>query len=210
MFAARTYASVTKESQKEFVHKCIEQSSSMAVEKGFQRIEDDIAQKDRRKRNIFIRNVPESIENTNTKQNKWDKGRVEKILNIKQPSDIINVVRLGSRKDKDGNIKDYPRPLHVILKTPDMAEYYHDYGMGYRTDEGYWINPDLSKLQREANFRARQQRRELKKKRGESGIELTWQKISAIQGNSDKVVSESGPKGRRQNMKLLYAKLVAE
>ncbi len=111
----------------------------MAVEKGFQRIEDDIAQKDRRKRNIVIRNLPESIENTNTKQNKWDKGRVEKILNIKQPSDIINVVRLGSRKDKDGNIKDYPRPLHVTLKTPDMAEYYHDYGMGYRTDEGYWV-----------------------------------------------------------------------
>ncbi len=212
VFAARTYASVTKESQKEFVvHKCIEQSSSMAVEKGFQRIEDDIAQNDRRKRNIVIRNVPESIENTNTKQNKCDKGGVEKILNIKQPSDIIDVVRLGSQKDKGGNIKDYPRPLHVTLKTPDMAEYYHDYGMGYRMDEGnYWINPDLSKLEREANFRARQQRCELKKNRGESGIELTWQKISAIQGNSDKIVSESGPEGRRQNMKLLFAKLVAE
>jgi hypothetical protein len=163
VFAARTYASVTKKSQEEFVHKCIEQSSSMAVEKGFQRIEDDIAEKDRRKRNIVIRNVPESIENTNDKQNKCEKGRVEKLLNIKQPSDIINVVRLGSKKDKDGNIKDYPRPLLITLKTPDMAEYYHDYGMGYRTDEGYWINPDLSKLQREANFRAKQQRRELKK-----------------------------------------------
>ena len=76
----------------------------MAVEKGFQRIEDDIAKKNRRERNIVIRNVPESIENTNAKQNKCDKGNVEKILNIKQPSDIINVVRLGSQKDQDGNL----------------------------------------------------------------------------------------------------------
>ena len=37
-----------------------------------------------------------------------------------------------------------------------MKEYHHDYGMGYRTLDGYLINPDLSKLQREANFRARQ------------------------------------------------------
>ena len=61
VFAARTYASVTKEFQNEFVHKCIEQSSSMAVEKGFQRIEDDIAQKDRRKRNIVIRVIRDTF-----------------------------------------------------------------------------------------------------------------------------------------------------
>jgi hypothetical protein len=72
------------------------------VEKGFQIIiNDDIAEKDCQKRNIVIHNVPEAIENTNAKQNKCDKGRVEKILNIKQPSNIINVVRLGSQKDKD-------------------------------------------------------------------------------------------------------------
>lgn len=56
----------------EFVHKCIEQLLSMAAEKGIQRIEDDIVEKDRRKRNIVIRNVPESIEDTNAKQIKCD------------------------------------------------------------------------------------------------------------------------------------------
>ena len=40
--AVRTYASVTKEAQEQFVKECIEKSSSIAVEKGYQRIEDDI------------------------------------------------------------------------------------------------------------------------------------------------------------------------
>ena len=35
VFVAHTYASVTKESLEEFVHKCIEQSSSMAWRRAF-------------------------------------------------------------------------------------------------------------------------------------------------------------------------------
>ena len=50
-----------------------------------------------------------------------------------------------------------------MLTTPEMAKSKHKYGNGCRVSidgEQYWINPDLSRAERRANYEARQQRRE--------------------------------------------------
>ena len=89
------YASVTKESQESFVKKCTEESSTIAVEKGLRRIEGDIAGKDRRKRNIIIRNVSECVKDPHLK--KSDRKIVESILadsDSDSSNEIISVVRL--------------------------------------------------------------------------------------------------------------------
>ena len=66
--------------------------------------------------------------------------------------------RAGSiRKDSDG--KTIPRPLIIEMKSIDKAEFWHDYGRGYRTDTGLWINPDLCKADRSAQFFSREERR---------------------------------------------------
>ena len=128
------------------------------------------------------------------------KPKVKEILKLDQPGDIINVVRLGSRKDKDGNVKDYARPLLIALRTPELAEYYHDYGMGYKTEDGYWFNPDLPKLQREANFRAKQQRREYKKQeRARIGLCVEPKRVNCCDV-STKFSWDCGG----DNLKLLY------
>ena len=70
------------------------------MEKGLQRIEDDIAEKDQRKRNVVIRNVPESLGSSETSQKQLDVKRVEEILDIEDPSDITNVVCLRTKMEK--------------------------------------------------------------------------------------------------------------
>ena len=48
---------------------------------------------------------------------------------------------------------------------PETACRYHGNGKGVKSKYGYWINPDLSKMQREANFRTRKLLREAKQTR---------------------------------------------
>ena len=43
---------------------------------------------------------------------------------------------------------------------PETACRYHGNGKGVKSKDGYWISPDLSKMQSEANFRARKFLRE--------------------------------------------------
>lgn len=150
------------------------------LEKGLQRFEDDIAEKDGGKRNAVIRNGPQLNEGSNGRQKQHGITRVNQILDIQDPNVIVNVVRLGSRKDKDGVVKNYPRALLVTLKNPEMAQFYHDYEIGYKTFDGYWVNPGPSKLQREAIFRVRQQRRESKKRQKCASFESVWRLTEAF------------------------------
>ena len=69
-------------------------------------------------------------------------------------SDVKHVFRAGAVQDK-------PRPLIIVLASPELARTKHDYGKGrpIRDKEGrnilYWINPDLIKADRFANYKAR-------------------------------------------------------
>ena len=75
-----------------------------------------------------------------------------------EDKDFRNCYRAGAiRKDNDGNT--IPRPLIIEMSNIDKAEYWHDYGRGYRTDNGFWINPDLCKADRSAQFFARDEQR---------------------------------------------------
>lgn len=70
---ARTYAWVTKETQESIIMECFEKSSATVVEKGMQKTEDDIVERDRRKCNVIIRNVPECAEHdSSNKRREYD------------------------------------------------------------------------------------------------------------------------------------------
>ena len=66
----------------------------------------------------------------------------------------------GSNKDRTS-----PRPLICVLTKEELAKSKHKYGNGNGNKviiDGvqYWINADLSRAERRANFEARQKRRE--------------------------------------------------
>ncbi len=75
----------------------------------------------------------------------------------------MKVYRAGSKTSTNGSDNTKPRPLIVILQSPDLAKQAHKYGNGNRIIDGnnktYWINPDYTQAERRANYEARQARK---------------------------------------------------
>ena len=103
--------------------------------------------------NIVINNIPDDPNTNNT----------DVVNAILKDENIVNLFRpgpppgLGTNSDKNT-----PRPLIIRLSSPVDAQYWHRNSSGRKTEyEGsdIWINPDLTRVERSANYTARQERR---------------------------------------------------
>ena len=128
------------------------------VAKGMQKIEDDIVERNRRKYNVIIRNVPECNYESSLQRRDYDMAKVRDILEIQDRKVIVRCVRLGKLSGQESVCS----PLLVSFDKPETACRYHGNGKGVKSKDVYWINPDLSKMQSEANFCARKFLREAK------------------------------------------------
>ena len=129
---------------------------SIIAAKNQQAVENIERQK--RQRNICIQNIPEpSQSNATEKQGEDTKFMIDN-LGLKS-GDIERVFRAGPVRDDKK-----PRALIAVMVSPEIAKRAHNYGRGnpIRNDKGeieYWVNPDLIKSDREANYKARIARR---------------------------------------------------
>jgi hypothetical protein len=143
------------------------------IRKTARKQDQDFYERERRSRNVVINNVEESRSEHNHERISYDKEAASAILNVAS-DDIVKVFRagpqLGKGKNKD---RTKPRILIVTMKTPEMAKSGHNYGMGVKQlpenstssylhegDSCFWINPDLSRTERIANYEARKLRNE--------------------------------------------------
>ena len=115
-------------------------------------------ERQKRVRNVVIRNVPETSPADSEEQKRLDKAFLLENLDIND-GDICSVYRVG--KVKDGS----QRILVGVLSSPELAKQQHSYGRGRPIyDENnrisYWVNPDLIKSDRVANYNLRIKRRE--------------------------------------------------
>ena len=114
----------------------------------------DNIERQKRECNVSIRNIPES------EDPEKDKSTASEMLDIEK-SRIERVYRVG--KVDPNKVK--PRVLIAVLETPELAKTCHNFGRGRPIeilDKRYWINPDLIKTDREANYKARQLRLKLR------------------------------------------------
>ena len=114
----------------------------------------DNLERQKRSSNICVTHVPESTETDKAKREEDERQIITTLLGL-DPDDVKHVFRAGSVKDK-------PRALIVALSSPDLASKQHGYGKGrpIRDNEDnkkilYWVNRDLIKSDRIANFKAR-------------------------------------------------------
>jgi hypothetical protein len=121
-------------------------------------MDTDSNARDQRKCNLVIRNVSEPEGATPNDRRSADEQFAMRVLNIERDQ-LIKVNRVGK---PIGTIRDdtrISRPLIITVETPELASNLHDYGRGWRRRDGegtvYWINPDLIKCDREANYNAR-------------------------------------------------------
>lgn len=148
--------------------KIVEESIRKAKQK--QAVENIERQK--RVRNIVVSNVPEAECNEENEKVEHDKKYIMDCLNFTK-NDVCTVYRVGIlNKNSHG-----PRKLVAVLASPDIAKEQHNYGRGkpiYQEDKIiHWVNQDLIKEDREANFKARDLRRTRSQKKLEHGTNTT-------------------------------------
>ena len=101
------------------------------------------------------------------------------ILEIEERQ-VVTCYRAGAKRENGD-----PRLLIVTLETPSLAEHFHNYGGGHKIErpEGkkdFWINQDLIKADRDANYHARklmrEKRAQLEEKRKNKTVEKETKK----------------------------------
>ena len=128
--------------------------------------DSDYVERERRKKNIVVKNIPESKATGDSQQRREDRVTVMDILGIEDEEDVMSVWRAGPPIGSlpDDNRK--TRPVIVMMKTPELAKEFHGYSSGrkYVTISGaeYYANPDLIQADRIANYNARQLRKKLR------------------------------------------------
>ena len=161
--AVKSYAEVTKEIQRKVIEEVsIAKSSKTVVESVVRQLDADKIEREKRKLNVVVLNVPEPLETASSGQkNKIDTDFCRQKLGMKS-DDFDTCFRAGK---VDPNKKDYCRPL--IIQMADIAavnEWTRD-GKGLQTESGRWINNDLCAADRRSNFLAREERRKRLKNR---------------------------------------------
>ena len=125
-------------------------------------LSDEANQKDRRRKNIVIRGVPESESEVNEERFAHDIQFLVGEADI-QKSDIIRCFRVGSKdpEKRAQRVKNGKSPYRALVcELPTEADVIAQTngGSGHRFkvgDKEYWINRDLTPAQQLAGFRFR-------------------------------------------------------
>ena len=147
-----------------------EKPSCQLVKEAVRQIDADQIERVKRECNVVINHVPENI--VNGKHSKEHDCKFLQETCGFQQNEVVSCFRAGkvtkSESSGAGN-KPHPRPLVVRLKSKEDAMWWCDNGKGWKVEpensgdpnnkEVYWINQDLNRADREAQFLVRQERR---------------------------------------------------
>lgn len=157
-----------------------------------ERMDSDTAAREQRKCNVTVKNVPESTHRDYRERQAEDARFALKILNISEDQ-LVKVARAGPPIGSRPNDTRVSRVLIITVDSPELANYLHNYGRGwFRKTVGngpdLWVNPDLIKADRDANWRARQlakHRRQERLGHGEFRVldELNGSRMSSSPGS---------------------------
>lgn len=149
----KTWADIASKEQKKVINEVVEKTSETALKKSISLIDANLSEQKKRVRNVVISNIAE------------DSGREEDtslcdiVINILgedlSTNEIVTCKRLG--KKTPGQTR--PRLVLLIFKREEDAMYFHNWGRGRKLNGGIWVNPDLTRTEREAMYQRRQERR---------------------------------------------------
>ena len=159
--AIKTYSEATASSQKKVLDEMSAiQASKSVIEEVTRKLDTDKVEREKRRSNVCVLGIKESTRDSANLRNGDDYRFCVEELGIER-KDIDSCFRAGI-KNSDPN---YCRPLIVKMVDQAAADYWTNYGRGWKTnhqlDSGkfVYLNPDLCKADRNANFLAREERR---------------------------------------------------
>ena len=130
-----------------------------------QQIDADKIQRIKRECNVIIKGIPEIGIKENRSQSN-DLKFLHETCGMEE-DEIVSCFRAGKLTESGESKEHKPRPLIVQLKSKQDALYWSNYGKGWKVEvesdnakkEVYWINQDLNKADRDAQFFVRLERR---------------------------------------------------
>ena len=158
---SKTYADIVKKQQNNMINETVKATSNMALKESMISLESNLAEKKRRSRNVIITGVPEGEEEVTE----------DIVYNTLKPfearlnkNEILAASRLGRRNENSETDQSRrPRMIIVTLKFESDATSFHNNGIGRKIeDSNIWVNPDLTRTERDVLYRKRVQRRRSK------------------------------------------------
>lgn len=143
----KSWSDIAKTDQKKLIKDVVEASSESALQQSMKLIDSNLTERQKRKRNMIVSNIPENSAGGNLKQ-----VVVLALSHELTVTDILFCQRLGKKGAK-------PRVILVVMRKEDDAVYFTNNGRGrryYLGDRDYiWVNPDLTRTEREALYKKR-------------------------------------------------------
>ena len=147
----KSWADITRVEQKKVIHEVVEKTSETALTKSICLIDANLTEQKKRVRNAVISNINEDYGGRDT-------TLAEVVVDVLDEeemttNDIVMCKRLGLKKP--GGV----RPVLVVFKSEGDAQYFHNWGRGRKLRGKMWVNPDLTRTERDADYRKRQERK---------------------------------------------------
>ena len=176
----KSWADIAKTEQKRVISDVVEKTSESALQKSLSRISADLSEQKTRQRNCIMSNVPEGYGG-------GDSSLVEVVYSFTgddlTPDDIAHCKRLGEKQEGKRRL------ILVVFKREDWAAEFHNFGRGRKLDNDVWVNPDLTRTERDAKYQERKKRQEAKKKRDDEKRRTEMGNRPPVRDASDHQVS---------------------
>ena len=159
----QNWADLAKKEQKTMINDVVEKTSETALKKSISLIDANLTEQRKRVRNCVISNIAEDYNRGRETEASLGDVVVE-VLNEENLTlnDLVSCKRLGERKPNQN------RFVLVVFKSEQDAMYFHNYGRGRKLGQGVWVNPDLTKTERD-NLWAKRQERKRRRNRNSGG-----------------------------------------
>lgn len=152
--AIKSYAEIIKDGHKEVMEAT---SGPAAIKEVCKTLNVEQLEREKKKKNVIVSNVPEPPTNLSGEEKKAQDIRYLCHELDMDKDDIVTCFRTGKMlKESDGVLKS--RPVVVVFKKEESATFWHNDKKGYKSNS-HWINADLCRADREAQYFLRQERR---------------------------------------------------
>ena len=144
---SKSWADTARSDQNKIIEEAVQATSNVALKQSMRLLDSNLTERQKRSRNIVISNVAENSEGDTLGDvicNKLREGLTKE--------DILSCNRLGKKGEK-------PRAILCVMRREDDAVFFTNNGKGRKFTGDVWVNPDLTRTERDALYEKREARR---------------------------------------------------
>ena len=145
---SNSWVEIARGDQSKIINDAVQASSEIALQRSINQIDSNLTERKKRSRNVIISNVPENSRGDNLTEvvcAKLNEGLTKE--------DILSCRRLGKPGEK-------PRVILCVMRKEDDAVFFTNNGRGRKFAGDIWVNPDLTRTEREAMYLKRKEKKD--------------------------------------------------